>query len=68
MNPLDKFRLKVNHIVAILAVCLAAASYLVLKRYEFPEKICTGAAFLSILVVAIFWSCVQLGADDEDED
>ncbi len=29
---------------------------------------CMGAAILSVLVVGIFWSAVQLGADDEDEE
>ncbi len=67
-NEVDRFRLNVNHIVAVLALCLAIASFLVLRRYGFPDKICVGAAFLSILVVAMFWSSVLLGADDEDED
>lgn len=54
--------------VAVLGLCLALSSYLVLHRYGFPEKICIGAGFLSILVVAIFWSCVLLGADDDEDD
>lgn len=61
-------RLRVNHMVAVLGLCLALSSYLVLHRYGFPEKICIGAGFLSILVVAIFWSCVLLGADDDEDD
>jgi hypothetical protein len=60
-------RLKVNHMVAILAVCLALSAYLAMRRFGFPEKVCIGTGFLCVLVVAIFWSCVIL-TDDEDED
>lgn len=60
-------RLKLNHMVAVLGLCLALSSYLVMHRFGFPEKVCVGAGFLSVLVVAIFWSCVIL-TDDEDED
>lgn len=59
--------LAINHIVAILALCLALSSYLVLRRYGYPDKICIGAGILCILAVAIFWSCVMLGADDDED-
>jgi hypothetical protein len=59
--------LGINQIVAVLALCLAISSYLVLKRYGFPDKVCIGGAILSILVVAIFWSAVLLGAHDDDD-
>ena len=58
----------VNHMVAVLAICLAMSSFLVLRRYGFPDKICLGAAVLAILAVAIFWSSVLLGAEDDDGD
>jgi hypothetical protein len=53
--------------VAILGLCLALSTYLVVKRFGFPDKLAIGAAFMCVLVVAIFWSCVLL-TDDEDED
>jgi len=59
----------INHIVALLALVLSIASYLVMRRYHFPDKVCVGGAILAILVVGIFWSCVLLGTEeDEDEE
>ncbi|MBN8661896.1 MAG: hypothetical protein LCH63_00155 [Candidatus Melainabacteria bacterium] len=60
--------LSVNHLVALLAFVLALASFLVLRRYHFPDKVCVGGAILSILAVGIFWSCVLLGTDDDEEE
>ncbi len=60
-------RITLNQIVAVLGFSLALAVFSILTKYGVPEKIRWGAAILSILVVAIFWSAVQLGADDEDE-
>lgn len=57
-----------NHMVATLSVCLALSSYLVLRRYGFPDKICIGASILCILLVAIFWTSVLLGTGDDDDD
>ncbi|MBU6452134.1 MAG: hypothetical protein KGS72_10175 [Cyanobacteria bacterium REEB67] len=59
--------LGINHLVALLGLVLAICSYLALHRYGTPEKVCIGAAILCILVVAIFWSSVLLGADDEED-
>jgi hypothetical protein len=60
-------RIRINHMVAILGLCLALSTYLVVKRFGFPDKLAIGAGFMCVLVVAIFWSCVLL-TDDEDED
>jgi len=60
-------RITLDQIVAVLGLSLALAVFSVLTKYGAPEKIRWGAAILSILVVAIFWSAVQLGADDEDD-
>ena len=59
--------LALNKIVSILALCLGLSTFLVLRRYGFTDKVCIGAGILCILAVAIFWSCVMLGAEDEDE-
>ncbi|MBS2000942.1 MAG: hypothetical protein U0103_01680 [Candidatus Obscuribacterales bacterium] len=59
--------ISINHVVAVLGAVLALSSYMVLKMYGAPDKICVGGGILSALVVAIFWSCVLLGAEDEDE-
>lgn len=56
-----------NHVVALLALVLSLSSFLLMRRYGMPEKICVGAAILAVLVVSIFWSCVLLGADDEED-
>ena len=53
--------------VAVLGLVLSMTSYLFLKRYGIPDKVCVGAAILALLVVAIFWSTVLLGADDDEE-
>ncbi|HEY9871644.1 MAG TPA: hypothetical protein V6D08_20980 [Candidatus Obscuribacterales bacterium] len=60
--------LTLNQIVALLGLALSLAVYSLLTKFGVPEKIRWGAAILSILVVAIFWSAVQLGAEDEDEE
>ena len=57
----------INHLVALLGFVLATCSYLALKRYGAPDKVCVGGAILCILVVAIFWSSVLLGADDDED-
>ncbi len=58
-----------NHVVALLALVLSIASYLVMRRYHFPDKVCVGGGILCILIVGIFWSCTLLGTeDDEDEE
>ena len=57
----------INRIVAALGLVLALGSFIVLKHYGLPDKICVGAGVLSALVVAIFWSCVMLGTEDDDE-
>jgi len=54
--------------VAVLAVCLALSSYLVLRRYGFPEKICIGGGIFCILAVAIFWTSVLLGTGEDDDE
>ncbi|MBC7999157.1 MAG: hypothetical protein IAF58_14505 [Leptolyngbya sp.] len=59
--------LTINHMVALLALVLSAAVYLMMRRYGLPDKICWGAAILCILVVSIFWTCVLLGADDDED-
>lgn len=58
----------INQIVAILGLTLALSDYALLHRFGVPERICWGTSIFSVLVVAIFWSAVQLGADDEDEE
>lgn len=60
-------RITINQIVAVLGLSLALAVFSLLTKFGVPEKIRWGATILSILVVAIFWSAVQLGADDEDD-
>ena len=60
--------INLNHMVATLAVCLALSSYLVLKRYGFPEKIAIGSGILCILLVAMFWTSVLLGTGDDDDN
>jgi hypothetical protein len=61
-------RFSVNHAVALLAVVLALAVFQVMNRFGAPSKIAWGSAILSILCVSIFWSAINLGPDDEDDD
>ena len=60
-------RFNANHAVAFLALILAVCVFALMNRWGVPSKIAWGSAILSILVVAIFWTAVNLGADDEDE-
>ncbi len=59
--------ISINHVVALLGLILALGSYIVLKHFGVPDKICVGAGVLSALVVAIFWSSVMLGTEEDDE-
>ncbi len=68
LQPTMRPQVTVNHAVAIMALLLGMAVFSVLSKYGVPSKIVWGSAILSILVVSIFWSCVNLGSDDEDED
>jgi hypothetical protein len=61
-------RLTVHHAVAVLAFVLALAVFQVMTRFGVPSKIAWGSAILSILCVAMFWSAVTLGPEDEDEE
>lgn len=56
-----------DQMVALLGVVLTVAVYSLMGRLGVPPQIQVGAAVLSALVVAIFWSTVCLGADDEDD-
>jgi hypothetical protein len=58
----------IHQIVALLGLMLSLAVYAALHKFGVPEKICWGAALLSVFVVGIFWSAVNLGAEDEDEE
>ena len=60
--------ISINHVVALLGLVLAVSTYMIFKRCGVPEKICVGAAVLAALIVAIFWSCVMLGTEEDDED
>lgn len=57
-----------NHAVFILAILLAVSVYVLMTKYGIPNKIAWGSAILCILVVAIFWSAVNLNLDDDDDD
>ncbi|HEY9714154.1 MAG TPA: hypothetical protein V6C72_11840 [Chroococcales cyanobacterium] len=57
-----------NHVIAVLGAVLAISSYCVLKEYGVPDRICIGGGILSALVVSIFWSCVLLGTEEDDEE
>ena len=59
--------ISINHVVAVLGLILALGSYIVLKHYGVPDKVAFGAGVLSAIVVAIFWSCVMLGTEEDDE-
>ena len=60
-------KINLNQCVAILGLVLSLSVFLLMTRYGIPERIAFGSAILSILVVAIFWTAVNLGDDDEEE-
>jgi hypothetical protein len=64
-----KPRLTVHHAVAFLGLILAWAVYSMMNRYlHVPSKIAWGSAILSILVVAIFWSAINLTTEEDEDD
>lgn len=60
-------KISLNQAVAFLGLVLSASVFVLMTRYGIPEKIAFGSAILSILVVAIFWTAVNLGDEDEDD-
>jgi hypothetical protein len=62
------WRFNLNHLVAFLTLILSVSVYLALRKLCFPDRICLGAAFLSILVIAIFWSAVIIHVGNGDEE
>lgn len=60
-------KISLNHAVAFLGVVLGLSVYTLMVRYHVSERIAWGSAILSILVVAIFWTAVNLSDDDEEE-
>jgi hypothetical protein len=60
-------KITLNQCVAFLGLVLSLSVFLLMTRYGVPERIAFGSAILSILVVAIFWTAVNLGDDDEEE-
>lgn len=60
-------KISLNHIVAFLGLVLASSVFVLMTKYGIPQKIAFGAAILSVLVVSIFWTSVNLTDDDEDD-
>lgn len=60
-------RISLNHAVAFMGLVLSLSVFVLMTRYGIPERIAFGSAILSILVVAIFWTAVNLGDDDEED-
>ena len=56
-----------HQIAALLAFLLAVTVYFLMTSLGLSAKLAVGTTILSVLVVAIFWSCVNLGAHDDDE-
>lgn len=60
-------KLTLNHCVGILGLLLGMSMYVMAVRFHIPERIAWGSAILSILVVAIFWTAINLAEEDEDD-
>lgn len=60
-------KLTLNHAVGILGLLLGLSMYVLATRFHIPERIAWGSAILSILVVAIFWTAINLAEEDEDD-
>lgn len=60
-------RITLNHAVAFLGLILGLAVYCMMTRYQIPERIAFGSGILSVLVVAIFWTAINLLEDDDDD-
>lgn len=61
-------KLTIHHAVSVLAIVLALSVFEAMSRFGVPSKVAWGSAILSILMVAIFWSAINLAADDEDDE
>ena len=57
-----------NRLVAFMGLILGMTSYVALHSCHFPEKICVGSIFLSVLVVAVFWSAIMIGTEDDEDN
>lgn len=63
-----KPRFTVNHAVALLAIAMGLAVFQVLTRYGFPPRIGWAASILAVLVIAMFWTAINLTDTEEDEE
>jgi hypothetical protein len=61
-------RITPNKIVAILGLMLGLAFFNILHKFGAPWRVCYGAFILFVLLVTIFWTTINLGNVDEDED
>ncbi len=59
-------KITLNQVVAFMGLVLSLSLFTLMTKYGVPEKIAFGSAILCIIVVAIFWTCINLGDDDED--
>ena len=60
-------KVTLNQGVGVLGLLLGMATYMLMTRFHIPERIAWGSAILSILVVAIFWTAINLAEEDEDD-
>ena len=60
-------KITLNQAVAIMGLILSLSVFLMMTRFGIPEKIAFGAAVLSVIVVSIFWTAVNLSEEDDDE-
>lgn len=61
-------RITSHQVVAVLGLVMALSIFTILHRLGVPNRICWGGAILAVLVVATFWSAVNLGAEDEEDE
>lgn len=67
MNGIPVPKITLNHAVAFLGLVLALSVFVLMTKYGMPQKIAFGAAILSVLVVSIFWTSVNLADEDESD-
>lgn len=58
----------VHQVVALLGFIFSLSTYIALRKFGVSDKISAGGAVLVALLVATFWSLVNLHASEDDED
>ena len=61
-------KITVHQVVAVLGVIFSLSTFIALRKFGVSDKISWGGAILMALLIATFWSLVNVKASEDDED